>query len=131
MTIVFVNLIFKDQNNAEVLGPAIQEASVHINAVVRFFRGQINKVFMFDKVSGREAGGPVRGLKSGLVPSDAGGRRRAVLTLASERRPSLWGREPRLRWARPCGPGAVLSAFLPHDHPERQALLPPLHRRGR
>ncbi|XP_045694582.1 adenylate cyclase type 10 [Phyllostomus hastatus] len=49
VTIVFVNLIFKDQNKAEVLGPAIQEASVHINSVVRFFRGQINKVFMFDK----------------------------------------------------------------------------------
>ncbi|KAF6073833.1 hypothetical protein HJG60_000333 [Phyllostomus discolor] len=49
VTIVFVNLIFKDQNKPEVLGPAIQEASVHINSVVRFFRGQINKVFMFDK----------------------------------------------------------------------------------
>ena len=45
--------MFKDQNKAEVLAPAIQEASVHINSVVRFFRGQINKVFMFDKVSGR------------------------------------------------------------------------------
>ncbi|XP_037023402.2 adenylate cyclase type 10 [Artibeus jamaicensis] len=49
VTIVFVNLTFKDQNKAEVLGPAIQEASVHINSVVRIFRGQINKVFMFDK----------------------------------------------------------------------------------
>ncbi|XP_054443540.1 adenylate cyclase type 10 [Pteronotus mesoamericanus] len=49
VTIVFVNLIFKDQNKVEVLSQAIQEASVHINSVVRVFRGQINKVFMFDK----------------------------------------------------------------------------------
>ncbi|XP_054977953.1 adenylate cyclase type 10 [Sorex araneus] len=49
VTIVFVNLMFKDQNKAEVIGSAIQDACVHINAVLRTFRGQINKVFMFDK----------------------------------------------------------------------------------
>lgn len=51
MTIVFVNLVFKDQDKAEIIGPSIQDASVHINSVLRDFRGQINKVFMFDKVS--------------------------------------------------------------------------------
>ncbi|XP_055964576.1 adenylate cyclase type 10 [Sorex fumeus] len=49
VTIVFVNLMFKDQNKVEVIGSAIQDACVHINAVLRTFRGQINKVFMFDK----------------------------------------------------------------------------------
>ncbi|XP_008573802.1 PREDICTED: adenylate cyclase type 10 [Galeopterus variegatus] len=49
VTIVFVNLIFKEQNKAEVIGPAIQDACVHINSVLKVFRGQINKVFMFDK----------------------------------------------------------------------------------
>lgn len=49
VTIVFVNLVFKDQGKAEVIGSAIQDASVHINSVLRAFRGQINKVFMFDK----------------------------------------------------------------------------------
>ncbi|XP_016057847.1 PREDICTED: adenylate cyclase type 10 [Miniopterus natalensis] len=49
VTIVFVNLAFKDQEKAEIIGSAIQDASVHINAVMRDFRGQINKVFMFDK----------------------------------------------------------------------------------
>lgn len=51
MTIVFVNLLFKDQDKAEVIGSAIQDACVHINSVLRVFRGQINKVFMFDKVN--------------------------------------------------------------------------------
>ncbi|XP_016004066.1 adenylate cyclase type 10 isoform X2 [Rousettus aegyptiacus] len=49
VTIVFVNLVFKDQAKAEVIGSAIQDASVHINSVLRALRGQINKVFMFDK----------------------------------------------------------------------------------
>lgn len=51
VTIVFVNLMFKDQDKAEVIGSAIQDACVHINSVLRVFRGQINKVFMFDKVN--------------------------------------------------------------------------------
>ncbi|XP_059944594.1 adenylate cyclase type 10 [Mesoplodon densirostris] len=49
VTIVFVNLMFKDQDKAEVIGLAIQDACVHINSVLKVFRGQINKVFMFDK----------------------------------------------------------------------------------
>uniref|UniRef100_A0A8D0S1Q0 Guanylate cyclase domain-containing protein n=1 Tax=Sus scrofa TaxID=9823 RepID=A0A8D0S1Q0_PIG len=49
VTIMFVNLMFKDQDKAEVIGSAIQDACVHINSVLRVFRGQINKVFMFDK----------------------------------------------------------------------------------
>ncbi|KAI5127386.1 Adenylate Cyclase Type 10 [Manis pentadactyla] len=49
VTIVFVNLMFKDQDKAEVISSAIQEAFVHISSVLRVFRGQINKVFMFDK----------------------------------------------------------------------------------
>ncbi|XP_047561108.1 adenylate cyclase type 10 isoform X1 [Lutra lutra] len=49
VTIVFVNLMFKDQDKAEVIGSAIQDACVHISSVLRVFRGQINKVFMFDK----------------------------------------------------------------------------------
>uniref|UniRef100_A0A8C3WIH2 Guanylate cyclase domain-containing protein n=1 Tax=Catagonus wagneri TaxID=51154 RepID=A0A8C3WIH2_9CETA len=49
VTIMFVNLMFKDEDKAEVIGPAIQDACMHINSVLRVFRGQINKVFMFDK----------------------------------------------------------------------------------
>ncbi|XP_012513197.1 PREDICTED: adenylate cyclase type 10 [Propithecus coquereli] len=49
VTIVFVNLMFKDQNKAEVIGSAIQDACMHITSVLKVFRGQINKVFMFDK----------------------------------------------------------------------------------
>ncbi|XP_025286257.1 adenylate cyclase type 10 isoform X2 [Canis lupus dingo] len=49
VTIVFVNLVFKDQDKAEVIGSAIQDACMHISSVLRIFRGQINKVFMFDK----------------------------------------------------------------------------------
>ncbi|XP_070123730.1 adenylate cyclase type 10 isoform X5 [Equus caballus] len=49
VTIMFVNLLFKDREKAEVIGTAIQDACVHINSVLRVFRGQINKVFMFDK----------------------------------------------------------------------------------
>ncbi|NP_001075622.1 adenylate cyclase type 10 [Oryctolagus cuniculus] len=49
VTIVFVNLMFQDQNKAEVIGSAIQDACVHISSVLKVFRGQINKVFMFDK----------------------------------------------------------------------------------
>uniref|UniRef100_A0A671FTQ8 Adenylate cyclase type 10 n=1 Tax=Rhinolophus ferrumequinum TaxID=59479 RepID=A0A671FTQ8_RHIFE len=49
VTIMFVNLIFKEQEKAEVIGSAIQDACVYINSVLRVFRGQINKVFMFDK----------------------------------------------------------------------------------
>ncbi|KAM9692794.1 adenylate cyclase type 10 isoform 2-T2 [Dama dama] len=49
VTVMFVNLMFKDQDKAEVIGSAIQDACVHINSVLRVFRGQINKVFMFDK----------------------------------------------------------------------------------
>lgn len=51
VTIVFVNLMFKEQDKAEVIGSAIQAACVHITSVLKVFRGQINKVFMFDKVS--------------------------------------------------------------------------------
>lgn len=51
VTIVFVNLVFKGQDKAEIIGQSIQDASVHINSVLRNFRGQINKVFMFDKVN--------------------------------------------------------------------------------
>ncbi|XP_021100287.1 adenylate cyclase type 10 isoform X2 [Heterocephalus glaber] len=49
VTIVFVNLLFKDQNKVEVVGSAIQDACEHITSVLQAFRGQINKVFMFDK----------------------------------------------------------------------------------
>ncbi|XP_053461947.1 adenylate cyclase type 10 [Nycticebus coucang] len=49
VTILFVNLMFKDQDKAEVIGSAIQDACVHITSVLKVFRGQINKVFMFDK----------------------------------------------------------------------------------
>uniref|UniRef100_A0A8C0WML7 Adenylate cyclase type 10 n=1 Tax=Castor canadensis TaxID=51338 RepID=A0A8C0WML7_CASCN len=49
VTIVFVNLMFKEQDKAEVIGPAIQDACVYITSVLKVFRGQINKVFMFDK----------------------------------------------------------------------------------
>ncbi|KAM5237489.1 adenylate cyclase type 10 [Ctenodactylus gundi] len=49
VTIVFVNLMFKEQESVEVIGSAIQDACVHITSVLRVFRGQINKVFMFDK----------------------------------------------------------------------------------
>ncbi|XP_055480586.1 adenylate cyclase type 10 [Psammomys obesus] len=49
VTIVFVNLMFKEQDKAEVIGSAIQAACVHITSVLKVFRGQINKVFMFDK----------------------------------------------------------------------------------
>nr|XP_044991917.1 adenylate cyclase type 10 isoform X2 [Jaculus jaculus] len=49
VTIVFVNLTFNDQDKAEVIGSAIQDACVHISSVLKVFRGQINKVFMFDK----------------------------------------------------------------------------------
>nr|XP_040134303.1 adenylate cyclase type 10 isoform X5 [Ictidomys tridecemlineatus] len=49
VTIVFVNLMFKEQDKAEVIGTAIQDACVHITSVLKVFRGQINKVFMFDK----------------------------------------------------------------------------------
>uniref|UniRef100_A0A8C2QWG4 Adenylate cyclase type 10 n=1 Tax=Capra hircus TaxID=9925 RepID=A0A8C2QWG4_CAPHI len=49
VTVMFVNLMFKDQDKAEVIGSAIQDACVHINSVLRVFQGQINKVFMFDK----------------------------------------------------------------------------------
>ncbi|XP_021006174.1 adenylate cyclase type 10 isoform X1 [Mus caroli] len=49
VTIVFVNLMFKEQDKVEVIGSAIQAACVHITSVLKVFRGQINKVFMFDK----------------------------------------------------------------------------------
>ncbi|XP_037681356.1 adenylate cyclase type 10 [Choloepus didactylus] len=49
VTIVFVNLMFKDQDKTEDIGQAIQDACVHITSVLKIFRGQINKVFMFDK----------------------------------------------------------------------------------
>ncbi|XP_004589196.2 adenylate cyclase type 10 isoform X4 [Ochotona princeps] len=49
VTIMFVNLLFQDQKKAEVLGSAIQDACVHISSVLNVFRGQINKIFMFDK----------------------------------------------------------------------------------
>ncbi|XP_036058629.1 adenylate cyclase type 10 isoform X2 [Onychomys torridus] len=49
VTIVFVNLMFKEQDKAEVIGSAIQAACVHITSVLKVSRGQINKVFMFDK----------------------------------------------------------------------------------
>ncbi|XP_028936584.1 adenylate cyclase type 10 isoform X4 [Ornithorhynchus anatinus] len=49
VTIVFVNLQFAEHGKIEDVGQAIQDASIHISAVLRTFRGQINKVFMFDK----------------------------------------------------------------------------------
>ncbi|OBS70669.1 hypothetical protein A6R68_00791, partial [Neotoma lepida] len=49
VTIVFVNLLFKEQDKVEVIGSAIQAACVHITSVLKVSRGQINKVFMFDK----------------------------------------------------------------------------------
>ncbi|XP_023562081.1 adenylate cyclase type 10 [Octodon degus] len=49
VTIVFVNLVFKEQNKVEVIGSAIQDACEHITSTLQAFRGQINKVFMFDK----------------------------------------------------------------------------------
>ncbi|XP_037362443.1 adenylate cyclase type 10 isoform X2 [Talpa occidentalis] len=49
VTIVFVNLMFKEQDKVEDISEAIQDACVHISSVLRVFRGQINKVFMFDK----------------------------------------------------------------------------------
>uniref|UniRef100_A0A2K5V424 Adenylate cyclase 10 n=1 Tax=Macaca fascicularis TaxID=9541 RepID=A0A2K5V424_MACFA len=49
VTIVFVNLMFEDQDKAEEIGPAIQDAYIHITSVLKIFQGQINKVFMFDK----------------------------------------------------------------------------------
>lgn len=61
VTIVFVNLVFKDQDKAEVIGSAIQDACVHISSVLRVFRGQINKVFMFDKVGVSDGAGPSAG----------------------------------------------------------------------
>ncbi|XP_017723080.1 PREDICTED: adenylate cyclase type 10 isoform X4 [Rhinopithecus bieti] len=49
VTTVFVNLMFKDQDKAEEIGPVIQDAYMHITSVLKIFQGQINKVFMFDK----------------------------------------------------------------------------------
>ncbi|XP_019064466.1 adenylate cyclase type 10 isoform X5 [Fukomys damarensis] len=49
VTIVFVNLLFKDRSKVEAIGSAIQSACEHITSVLQAFRGQINKVFMFDK----------------------------------------------------------------------------------
>ncbi|PNI48256.1 ADCY10 isoform 5 [Pan troglodytes] len=49
VTIVFVNLMFEDQDKAEEIGLAIQDAYMHITSVLKIFQGQINKVFMFDK----------------------------------------------------------------------------------
>uniref|UniRef100_A0A8C8ZC42 Guanylate cyclase domain-containing protein n=1 Tax=Prolemur simus TaxID=1328070 RepID=A0A8C8ZC42_PROSS len=49
VTIVFVNLMFKEPNKAEAIGSAIQDACTHITSILKVFRGQINKVFMFDK----------------------------------------------------------------------------------
>lgn len=60
MTIVFVNLVFKEQDKAEVIGSAIQDACVHITSVLKVFRGQINKVFMFDKVNLSQGTGRAR-----------------------------------------------------------------------
>ncbi|XP_045402589.1 adenylate cyclase type 10 [Lemur catta] len=49
VTIVFVNLMFKEPNKAGAIGSAIQDACMHITSILKVFRGQINKVFMFDK----------------------------------------------------------------------------------
>ncbi|XP_074078020.1 adenylate cyclase type 10 isoform X2 [Macrotis lagotis] len=49
VTIVFVNLQFKGQETADDIGQAIQDSSVYIDSVLKNFKGQINKVFMFDK----------------------------------------------------------------------------------
>nr|XP_020830307.1 adenylate cyclase type 10 isoform X11 [Phascolarctos cinereus] len=49
VTIVFVNLQFKGQEAAGDIGQAIQDSSVYIDSVLKNFKGQINKVFMFDK----------------------------------------------------------------------------------
>ncbi|XP_072504824.1 adenylate cyclase type 10 isoform X3 [Notamacropus eugenii] len=48
-TIVFVNLQFKGKETADDIGQAIQDSSVYIDSVLKNFKGQINKVFMFDK----------------------------------------------------------------------------------
>ncbi|KAM9000576.1 adenylate cyclase type 10-like [Sarcophilus harrisii] len=49
VTIVFVNLQFKGKETADDIGQAIQDSSVYIDSVLKTFKGQINKVFMFDK----------------------------------------------------------------------------------
>ncbi|XP_006147101.1 adenylate cyclase type 10 [Tupaia chinensis] len=49
VTTVFVNLKFKERKKADIIGLAIQDACAHISSVLKVFRGQINKVFMFDK----------------------------------------------------------------------------------
>ncbi|ELW67239.1 Adenylate cyclase type 10 [Tupaia chinensis] len=51
VTTVFVNLKFKERKKADIIGLAIQDACAHISSVLKVFRGQINKVFMFDKVN--------------------------------------------------------------------------------
>ncbi|XP_036611380.1 adenylate cyclase type 10 [Trichosurus vulpecula] len=49
VTIVFVNLQFKGKETTDDIGQAIQDSSVYIDSVLKNFKGQINKVFMFDK----------------------------------------------------------------------------------
>ncbi|XP_043860540.1 LOW QUALITY PROTEIN: adenylate cyclase type 10 [Dromiciops gliroides] len=49
VTIVFVNLQFEGQETADDIGQVIQDSSVYIDSVLKNFKGQINKVFMFDK----------------------------------------------------------------------------------
>ncbi|XP_068950616.1 adenylate cyclase type 10 [Petaurus breviceps papuanus] len=49
VTIVFVNLQFKGKETADDISQVIQDSSVYIDSVLKNFKGQINKVFMFDK----------------------------------------------------------------------------------
>lgn len=97
MTIVFVNLVFKDQDKAEVIGSAIQDASVHINSVLRDLRGQINKVFMFDKVGGNQGVAGGQHFEASIRARDGGERKGTDTSPGRRQRP----------W---CGP-AAFSAF--------------------
>ncbi|XP_029789204.1 adenylate cyclase type 10-like [Suricata suricatta] len=49
VTIMFVNLVFNKGEKVEVIASAIQDVCVHTSSVLKVFRGQINKIFMFDK----------------------------------------------------------------------------------
>ncbi|XP_044530803.1 adenylate cyclase type 10 [Gracilinanus agilis] len=92
VTIVFVNLQFKGQETADDIAQAIQDASVYINSVLKKFKGQINKVFMFDKVS-------VNGGRRARSPREAAGR------VAPERLGSALGK------------GLLGSGLLPRQAP--------------
>lgn len=110
VTIVFVNLLFKDQDKAEVIGSAIQEAFVHISSVLRVFRGQINKVFMFDKVNVNYQVGTYPNLRLAFMPTCMG-EKKGIDTFNLETsilicnfNNSLYGAYPTY-----CVPGTVLN----------------------